>query len=414
MEDFWVQCDACGKWRTIPATEHIDETLRWQCSMHSDPEQRSCNKSEERWRFPPLVTFAGKKEKGKESESAANLGISEGRSSQQRQHKRRRTDCHAIWKLEASASRKVGGTRSNPSRGVEPSRKSKELARLIVSNDASVEVLRLSERLDKAARSCDIIAVLDALMVNDNCQALYIHNQVGLVSDPDGLAMRKLVEVLKRGNIWALNIGETEMSYEAWECFADALEETNVTHMFAELEDQRFREIKTRIRKFILRPNRCKHDRHKAIDNREIICQINNMWWNPDNGREFKAKLEQRRLLVDWQITPSSKLTTAQITESHDLSEELDGFYRQEAGGAIDMASQELVLSLNTLRRSCLLFLQSEGLSPPFSMDFCEESGKGEDDEEHQEVSQKIEAASVPLAFAPVEQAVATTAVPAE
>ena len=214
-----------------------------------------------------------------------------------------------------------GGSRNNLNlaRGVAPSKNTLKLVELIRADDGSVEVLRLSERLDKDSRACDILAVLDALMVNTNCQALYIHEQPGLVADPQGRGMAKLVEVLKQGRIWALNIGETDLSLEGWECFADALIDTQVTHMFAELD--MFPELKKRIRLEILRPNRLKHDRHKAIENRGVIQQIGQMWWNPNAGSHFKEALRRRREALSWSVIPESKLSAAQLAEAHDLSE---------------------------------------------------------------------------------------------
>jgi hypothetical protein len=287
---------------------------------------------------------------------------------------------------------------------VAPSKNTLKLVELIRADDGSVEVLRLSERLDKDSRACDILAVLDALMVNTNCQALYIHEQPGLVADPQGRGVAKLVEVLKQGRIWALNIGETDLSLEGWECFADALIDTQVTHMFAELD--MFPELKKRIRLEILRPNRLKHDRHKAIENRGVIQQIGQMWWNPNAGSHFKEALRRRREALSWSVIPESKLSAAQLAEAHDLSEELDAQWEQEellgelsgggggggggeaaegdstkdvggrsgslgrqrrapcgalmCSGALELAEE--LNRINALRRKCMLLLQQEGL----------------------------------------------------
>jgi len=60
--------------------------------------------------------------------------------------KRRRTDCAAIWRAEAASPLRTG---RNPARGVEPSKNTQKLVELILASDSSVEVLRLSERMDK-------------------------------------------------------------------------------------------------------------------------------------------------------------------------------------------------------------------------------------------------------------------------
>lgn len=45
--------------------------------------------------------------------------------------------------------------------------------------------------------------------------------------------LKLLTEVLKKGHIWALNIGENEnISLDAWEQFTQDLEETRVSFMY--------------------------------------------------------------------------------------------------------------------------------------------------------------------------------------
>ena len=66
---------------------------------------------------------------------------------------------------------------------------------------------------------------------NTMIQALYIQNFATGMRDGQ---MLKLLKVLKEGNIWSLNIGETyKVSNETWETFKEGLKETNVTHMYA-------------------------------------------------------------------------------------------------------------------------------------------------------------------------------------
>ena len=410
----WVACDECGKWRCISATARPRDDERWTCAMNkANPQQSTCDSPEEEWGLPITAqpqlpppqpsslngrgggggggggsrkkrktsTSNGPRSSNKSTSPSSSSTSSSPPSTSSASKKRRRTDCAAIWRAEAASPLRTG---RNPARGVEPSKNTQKLVELILASDSSVEVLRLSERMDKESRSCDILAVLDALLLNDNCQALYIHNQPGLVADPNGRGMATLVEVLKRGRIWALNIGETFLSTGAWECFADAVEDTQVTHMFAELD--MFPELKTRFRDAI-RANRAKHDRHRALDNRDVVQRINNMWWNPRQGQAFKAALQRRREALSWEAVPGSRLTAAQIAEAHDLSEELDAQWaeewrkqqqqqQQQGGVGVGVEEEEgqgrrseeeaarraqELLRINALRRKCMLLLQAEG-----------------------------------------------------
>ncbi|KAM1703202.1 hypothetical protein TB2_027981 [Malus domestica] len=46
--DSWVQCDACHKWRKLPASI-ADASEAWFCSMNADPFYQSCSVPEEAW-----------------------------------------------------------------------------------------------------------------------------------------------------------------------------------------------------------------------------------------------------------------------------------------------------------------------------------------------------------------------------
>lgn len=64
-------------------------------------------------------------------------------------------------------------------------------------------------------------------MSNDNCQALYMHNFSEGVQDKQ---LVKLAEVLRRGNIWCLNLGENKrISMSSWRKIAQDIRDTNVT-----------------------------------------------------------------------------------------------------------------------------------------------------------------------------------------
>ncbi|XP_009361966.2 F-box protein At3g54460 isoform X1 [Pyrus x bretschneideri] len=47
-KDSWVQCDACCKWRKLPASI-ADASEAWFCSMNADPFYQSCSVPEEAW-----------------------------------------------------------------------------------------------------------------------------------------------------------------------------------------------------------------------------------------------------------------------------------------------------------------------------------------------------------------------------
>lgn len=97
----------------------------------------------------------------------------------------------------------------------------------IRENDSAVEVLKLHNRISADSSAPVIDAVLDALMANSNCQALYIQNQSRGLKDKQLL---ELANVLRRGNIWCLNAGENSgITVSAWWRFVEAIGETNVT-----------------------------------------------------------------------------------------------------------------------------------------------------------------------------------------
>ena len=61
-------------------------------------------------------------------------------------------------------------------------------------------------------------------------EALYIHNFEEGMRDAQ---MAHLTRVLKKGHIWALNVGENfRITRRAWEIFAERLQRTNVTHLY--------------------------------------------------------------------------------------------------------------------------------------------------------------------------------------
>lgn len=100
-----------------------------------------------------------------------------------------------------------------------------DLVDKIRADDAEVEVLKIHNHISADVSPSVVDALLGALMLNSNCQALYIQN-VSLRDEQ----LRKLAEVLRRGNIWCLNAGENSgISSSAWWWFVEEIKHTNVT-----------------------------------------------------------------------------------------------------------------------------------------------------------------------------------------
>lgn len=168
--------------------------------------------------------------------------------------------------------------------------RTKKLLELIRADAPEVEVLRLHHYLGPGVGTVVIDAVLDALMENRNCQALYIQNFNDGFGDEQLVA---LARVLRAGNIWCLNVGENyRVSLAAWWEFAHQLQQTKVTHAY--ISDHVIpSELKHAMRKAI-RDNRTKHTRHNEASNIHVIRHCKNMWWNPINSSALKQQLLRR------------------------------------------------------------------------------------------------------------------------
>jgi len=173
--------------------------------------------------------------------------------------------------------------RSERASGQFESQHLKTLLDQITSNHKDAVVLKLKHHIGPDSNTFVIDSVLRALMRNDNCEALYIQNLNDGMLDPQ---LATLAKVLRRGNIWCLNIGENyRISAKAWEQFANALVHTNVTHMYAS-EHVISAEQKTKFRD-VIRENRKKHSRHNSIENLHVIERCTNMWWNPIQSKQI-------------------------------------------------------------------------------------------------------------------------------
>ena len=135
-----------------------------------------------------------------------------------------------------------------------------------------------------------------------------------------------LIKVLKKRQIWCLNIGETyNVSTAMWVKFCRSLPETMVTHLYVS-EHVIDLKLKNKMRDNI-RDNRKKHTKHCSPRNLSVIERCTNMWWNPINtirsAREAEAQYVNYGLcllfrgLFSIMLLPYSITTSA--LESSDL-----------------------------------------------------------------------------------------------
>ena len=134
-------------------------------------------------------------------------------------------------------------------------------------------------------------AVMDKLITKigkaTSIQVLYIQNFPDAMLDTQ---LNHLLEVLKNGNIWAINIGEaSKVSRKGWERFANTLSETNITHMYASENTLLTKELKKKMMDSI-RENRKKDKRHYRKSNREVIEKVTHMWFNPCRSKKYLAQ----------------------------------------------------------------------------------------------------------------------------
>ena len=120
-------------------------------------------------------------------------------------------------------------------------------------------------------------------------QVLYIQNF------PDGMLdaqLAHLTEVLKKGHIWAMNIGEAaKVSLQGWQKFAADLKYTNITHMYASENTLLTKQLKIKMMDAI-RENRKTDKRHYDKSNRHIIDQVKKMWFNPSRSGKYQRQFK--------------------------------------------------------------------------------------------------------------------------
>ncbi|OIT32406.1 PREDICTED: F-box protein At3g54460 [Nicotiana attenuata] len=56
INETWIQCDACQKWRRLAEAGVADATTAWFCSMNTDPLYQSCSVAEDSWDHKQHIT----------------------------------------------------------------------------------------------------------------------------------------------------------------------------------------------------------------------------------------------------------------------------------------------------------------------------------------------------------------------
>ncbi|CAN0238663.1 unnamed protein product, partial [Ectocarpus sp. 13 AM-2016] len=117
-------------------------------------------------------------------------------------------------------------------------------------------------------------AVLEASMLNSNCQALYTQNISNGLRDEQ---LMMLANVLRRGNIWCLNTGEnSKIKPSTWCDFVKEIEKTGVTHAY--LSEECIPIGLKKVMRTAIRDNKVKHTRHKSASNVKLIRRCTKVW----------------------------------------------------------------------------------------------------------------------------------------
>ena len=134
-------------------------------------------------------------------------------------------------------------------------------------------------------------------------QVLYIQNFPDGMLDPQ---LEHLTEVLKLGHIWAINIGEaSKVTRKGWEKFAEALKDTNMTHMYASENTLLTKELKYKMLG-VIRENRKTDKRHYGKSNRHIIDKVTHMWFNPRRSKKYQRQFKPKPTLLEQQQSKES------------------------------------------------------------------------------------------------------------
>ena len=114
-----------------------------------------------------------------------------------------------------------------------------------------------------------------------------------------------VVNLLQRGHVWSINLGETnDISNDAWcDCFANHVESTNLCCMYASLQHPKQKQVKDRIQAS-LRANRVTEKRWRMESRVDTLKQYKKKnWWNPPtppkDGIGWWPNPHERELLGD-------------------------------------------------------------------------------------------------------------------
>eukprot|EP01051_Picozoa_sp_SAG22_P017953 SAG22_NODE_2895_length_2119_cov_1.504455_2_plen_426_part_01 len=182
-------------------------------------------------------------------------------------------------------------TRTRSQSGLEPT-KTGDVTRLLErlrDNDKGLSSLKLKESIEFETR--ELHEILITLTTNTSVRVVYLQNQPAIDE-----TIPILIEVLKKGNIWAVNLGEwNAVTCDAWGQLLDAIPDTNVCFMYITepklcgLSADQKKQFRATIR-----ANREKKftDWYTDSEQRELALHVEKMWWDPTNSKHLKSYVE--------------------------------------------------------------------------------------------------------------------------
>jgi hypothetical protein len=114
-----------------------------------------------------------------------------------------------------------------------------------------------------------------ALQVNLRTEIVYIHR----IKAWSPTAFTALLDLLRQGRIWAVNLGETDFSQEQWWELVDMLPETAVSFMYISEQHTKYKRGEETIRNMAM--NRIRENR-MAYGERDLFAMryLIRMWFN--------------------------------------------------------------------------------------------------------------------------------------
>lgn len=97
-------------------------------------------------------------------------------------------------------------------------------------NHKDTVVFKIKDHIPSDISSSVLDEIIHSFYRNKVCQAMYVQNISRAMGDTQ---LKSLLELLKRKQIWCLNIGENyEVTKAGWEYFCNTLPETSITHLY--------------------------------------------------------------------------------------------------------------------------------------------------------------------------------------